>query len=151
MSTIHDMTEPARQQSETKLSSTEDLSSRIQTRRRDLGWSLAEVAKRTGLSRGYINALELGKGKRPGADVIRRLEDVLGPIADVDRHLGDLPAGLAALARERNLPPSELRVLAALRIRGSQPASPERWRFIYDALLLSETMDSLDSTGSGSD
>jgi hypothetical protein len=32
-------------------------------------------------------------------------------------------------------------MLAGLRIQGQQPVTKERWRFIYDALLASEQMD----------
>jgi transcriptional regulator with XRE-family HTH domain len=118
------------------------LGSKLRGARERLGWSLSETAKRTGLSRAYISALELGRGKRPGADVVRRLEDVFGPLRDVGPEPAeDLPEGLDALAKERQLPESEIRVLAGLRIRGEQPQTPERWRFIYDALVASEAMD----------
>lgn len=114
--------------------------------RERMGWSLSETAKRTGLSRAYINALERGKGKRPGADAVRRLEDVFGPLRDAEPAVIDsAPPGLRALAGERHLPSTEVRMLAGLRIRGQQPISKERWRFIYDALLASEQMDGEDS------
>lgn len=115
---------------------------RLRKARERLGWSLSEAAERTGLSRAYINALERGRGKRPGADAVRRLEDVFGPLRTPDdRDVAAAPPGLKALARERHLPEAEVRVLAGLRIRGRQPMSKERWRFIYDALLASEQMD----------
>lgn len=117
-----------------------ELASRIRDARSRHGWSLAEVARRTGLSRAYINALEHGRSRRPGADALRRLEDVLGPLLTPPT-FDHLPSGLERLARDRNLPASEVRVLASLRIAGRQPVSPERWRFIYDALIASETMD----------
>jgi transcriptional regulator with XRE-family HTH domain len=118
-----------------------EIASRILAARAKHGWSLAEVARRTGLSRAYINALEHGKSRRPGADAIRRLEDVLGPLVSPPV-LDHLPGGLERLARDRNLPASEIRALASLRIAGRQPVSSERWRFIYDALIASEAMDS---------
>lgn len=115
---------------------------RLREARTRLGWALSEAAERTGLSRAYINALERGRGKRPGADVVRRLEDVFGPLrTPEDRDLVSAPPGLRALARERHLPEAEVRVLAGLRIRGRRPMSEERWRFIYDALVASEQMD----------
>jgi transcriptional regulator with XRE-family HTH domain len=124
----------------------EAFAQRLREARTRLGWSLSEAAERTGLSRAYINALERGRGKRPGADAVRQLEDVFGPLrAPDDREFVDAPPGLRALARERHLPEAEVRVLAGLRIRGRQPLSMERWRFIYDALLASEQMDAEDS------
>ncbi len=114
---------------------------RIAERRAELGWSLAEVARRTGLSRAYIHALEKGRGKRPGADVVRKLEEVLGPLTDSREVRLTAPASLQALAKERSLPDSEIAVLAALKVRGEPPKTLERWRFIYDALLASESMD----------
>ncbi len=121
-----------------------EIGPRIAEARKRLEWSQAEVARRSGLSRAYVNALELGRGKRPGADVLRRLEDVLGPLSDrgeVSDGRAALPRGLAAIARERGIPASELRVLAGLRVRGAQPRSEQRWRFIYDALIASEGLE----------
>lgn len=128
-------------------SSTDDpFAARLREAREKLGWSLSEAAGRTGLSRAYINTLERGRGKRPGADAVRRLEDVFGPLLTPDdRDFAGAPPGLRELARERHLPEAEVRVLAGLRIRGRQPMSKERWRFIYDALLASEQMDGGDA------
>ena len=56
-----------------------------------------------------------------------------------------MPAGLRTLASERRLPTSQVRVLAELRVRGLQPESAARWRFIYDALVASEAMEALTS------
>ena len=122
----------------------ESLGEGIRRARTQRGWSLAEVARRSGLSRAYIGALELGKGKRPGADAVRRLEDVLGPLGGGVYAItspSGIPEGLAALARSRRLPQSEVRLLAALRVRGTSPQSAQRWRFIYDALVASEAFD----------
>lgn len=115
----------------------------IAERRKQLGWSFAEVANRTGLSRAYIHALERGRTKRPGADAVRRLEEVLGPLMPTSSAPADIPPGLAQIAQDRAIPASELRVLANLRIRGQQPKSADRWRFIYDALLASESIEDL--------
>lgn len=127
---------------QTNSSATEAFGERLRAARERSGWSLAQTAERTGLSRAYINALERGRSKRPGADAVRRLEDVFGPLQGTEEQsVESAPPGLQALARERRLPASEVRMLAGLRIRGQQPASKERWRFIYDALVASEQMD----------
>ncbi len=126
----------------------EELGRRIREARARNGWSLAEVSSRSGLSRAYINSLERGMGRRPGADVMRRLEDALGVLREPpDYDQADVPAGLQALASERRLPSSQVRVLAELRVRGLQPESAARWRFIYDALVASEAMEALPSNG----
>lgn len=117
------------------------LGDRLRAARGKHEWSLADVAERTGLSRGYIHALEKGKAKRPGAEAIRRLEDVLGPLLLPAEREPDVPAGLAALADKRQLPASEVRALANVRIQGRQPQSLERWEFIYNVLVTSESMD----------
>jgi transcriptional regulator with XRE-family HTH domain len=100
------------------------------------------VARRSGLSRAYVHTLEQGGAKRPGADAIRRLEDVLGPLR-APRGTPDpaVPSPLARVAEERNIPASEVRMLAGLRVRGRQPMSEQRWRFIYDAIVASEQLD----------
>ena len=127
------------------------LAARLKEARSRLGWSLAEVSRRTGLSRAYVNALELGRGKRPGASTLQRLEDALGPLIDHEQRKNvAIPSGLRTIARERHIPESEVRVLASLRIRGLQPQTEQRWRFIYDALLSSESMDSSRRNDSGS-
>ena len=100
------------------------------------------MARRTGLSRAYISALENGHSKRPGADAIRRLEEAVGPLVahGVGRSI-DVPPGLESLAKSRALSAGEVQILAGLRVRGDQPQTEERWRFIYDALVASEGLD----------
>ncbi len=105
------------------------------------GWSLAEVSRRTGLSRAYLNALEHGRSRRPGANVVRKLEDLFGSLTEVPPLDLAVPAGLSEAARERRIPPSEVRLLAGMRVRGQQPQSRERWAFILDAMLMSESVE----------
>lgn len=128
---------------ETNLSSIEAqaLATRLKEARTSRGWSLAEVADRAGLSRGYIHALEKGKAKRPGAEAVRRLEDVLGPLLLPAEREADIPPGLAELADKRQLPPGEVRALANVRVQGRQPQSLDRWELIYNVLVTSESMD----------
>jgi transcriptional regulator with XRE-family HTH domain len=115
----------------------------LRSRRTDLGWSLADLAGRTGISRAYISALERGRSKRPGAETIRKLEDVVGPLINHESRAASIepPQGLAELAAERGLSPSDVKALSTLSVRGRAPRSKERWAFIYQALLSSESMD----------
>jgi transcriptional regulator with XRE-family HTH domain len=120
----------------------QELAQRIRAARSRNGWSLADVARRSGVSRAYVHALEQGRAKRPGADALRRLEDVLGPLqSGPAKSDATIPAGLARVAEERSIPPGEVRMLAGLRVGGRQPSTQQRWRFIYDAIVASERLD----------
>lgn len=112
----------------------------LRERREELGWSLADVAERTGLSRAYVHALERGRTKRPSAATVRSMESAFGSLSPSVAPT-DAPPGLAALAAEHGLSPEDVAALAALRIRGRRPESKERWSFIYQALLVSESID----------
>jgi transcriptional regulator with XRE-family HTH domain len=131
-------------QTKTSITTAPDsLGSRIRVARTGRGWSLAEVARRTGLSRAYINAIENGRSSRPGAETIVRLEEALGPLVVRGREtLIEVPPGLKSLAKSQSLSTGEIQILAGLRVRGYQPQTEERWRFIYDALVASESLDS---------
>jgi transcriptional regulator with XRE-family HTH domain len=125
------------------MSTIEDVPSwgdRIRKRRTHLGWSLADLAEQTRLSKAYISAIERGHSKRPGADVVRRLEAALG-LTDPESATADLPSGLAEVVEEHGMTNAEAAALAGLRIRGRQPQTKQRWDFIYKAMLASESLD----------
>lgn len=113
----------------------------LRERRSALGWSLADLADRTGLSRAYISALERGRSKRPGANTMRRLEEAVGQLFDIGSGQPEAPPGLSEFARERGLSNSDVEALSSLRVRGRAPQTKERWEFIYQALLASESFD----------
>lgn len=141
-----------------------DLPARIAEGLRDArehhGWTVREVAARTGVSAAYVNRLERGDVTRPGADVVRRLEDVIGPLAAPPQRSESppaalprrgrraagpassvLPDGLLQLAEEQGLSAADVVVLSALRFNGRQPRTIERWRVIHEALAASEELD----------
>lgn len=107
------------------------------------------MSKRSGVSRAYISAIERGKGKRPGADIVRRLEAVLGVTGPETDPAAEAPPGLEEVARELNLDSDEVAFLSGLRIRGQQPRTKERWDFIYKAMLASESLDAPSRYGGG--
>src|SRR5207248_1673571 len=131
-----------RQQLQTTSSEVEEsLGGLVRRERQGLGWSLSQLADRTGLSKAYLSAIERGKSRRPGAETVRRLEGALGQLTHRSPEALDAPSGLIELATERGLSQTELRSLSAIRIRGKQPRTKERWSFIYEALLSSESID----------
>jgi transcriptional regulator with XRE-family HTH domain len=111
-------------------------------------WSLADLADRTGLSRAYISAIERGKSKRPGADVVRRLESALG-ISEIADDRPEPPVALRLVGREHGLTADEIEALAAIRIDGKQPQTKQRWDFIFRALLASEPLDNVPGVYTG--
>jgi transcriptional regulator with XRE-family HTH domain len=120
---------------------TQDWGTKLRQARLARGWSLAGVADRTGLSRAYISAIERGQSKRPGAEVVRRLESALGIPERGDIAPLETPAALASVAEEHGLSAKEVEALAGIRIHGKQPQSKQRWDFIFQALLASEPLD----------
>jgi transcriptional regulator with XRE-family HTH domain len=119
--------------------------SELVRRRHERGWSLNDLSDRTGLSRAYLSAIERGRTKRPGAETLRRLEAAVGPADKVPPIPSEAPPGLAQVAEDFNLTSADVATLASLRIRGRQPRSKERWSFIYQAMLTSESLDEVES------
>ena len=71
---------------------------------------------------------------------MRKLEAALGPLAPT-KVPAETPPGLASLAAEQGLSEADVSALSNLRVRGRQPLTKERWSFIYQALLASESID----------
>lgn len=49
----------------------------IKSRRLEIGWSLNEVSLKTGINSSYINRLEKGERRNPGATALFRLSKAL--------------------------------------------------------------------------
>ena len=114
----------------------------MRTFRKESGLSLSELAKRAGLSKGYLSAIENEPPdgpRRPSADILLRVADVLGVrVADL---LGEddlvVPASLRTYADAEDLGQADVRMLAGIKFRGMQPQTVEAWRFVYTAIKLS--------------
>lgn len=70
----------------------ERLSTRVQERRRELGWSQTELAKRAELHLGNINEVEHGRKRSIRADTLFSLAIALKVSADYLLGLTDAPA-----------------------------------------------------------
>lgn len=55
---------------------------RLETRRREMGWSQAELSRRCDIPQGLISRMERGLVKEPGMTVIFRLARTLGTTSD---------------------------------------------------------------------
>ena len=116
------------------------LSEQLRRRREEKNLSAAELARRAGISKGYLSQIEQDDSIRPSGDVLYRLAEALGTtVADLlGRQARPMARGvspsLRAFAEEANLPEPDIRMLAQIRFRGEQPQSKEDWRFLYEAI-----------------
>jgi transcriptional regulator with XRE-family HTH domain len=125
----------------------------IRREREKAGKSLARLADEAGLSKAYLVKVENG-ATNPSLGVLGQIADALevtiadlvgGPIVRFDADEVEVPPSLRAFADEARLTSSEVRTLASIRWRrGEEPRTPERWRYIFDSLRLSRSMDADD-------
>lgn len=115
---------------------------RIKSRRLEMNISLAELARRAEVSKGYLHSIESGETQSPSAEVLFKIAHELGTtIADL---LGEpetpilpdieIPETLRKLAQEDHLTQADIQMLASIRYRGKQPQSVGDWRFIFESI-----------------
>jgi transcriptional regulator with XRE-family HTH domain len=117
------------------------LGERLRQRRTEKNLSLAELARRADLSKGYLHAIENGDTHNPSAEVLFRIANELGTtIADL---LGEvilpttsveIPKSLKDFAREDNLTEADVEMLAGIQYRGKRPETVADWRFIFESI-----------------
>lgn len=128
------------------------LGPRLREAREARGKSVAEVATAADISRSYLHELESAKPSErpvPTASVLLRLAQILGTSIGelVEEHPQKMsaevviPPGLREAALEANLTEAEVHQWAAIRLRGEQPQSKERWQLLIQSLALSEGLD----------
>jgi len=126
----------------------EKLGHKIRFLRQGRGWTLADLAAKTGLSKAYISDLENGSSGKPNIQYIFALAQALGTTLDellhdttakpLTRHKksSDLPSGLAELQQELNLSDEDVERLATVNFRGHRPRDKEGWRFLLETLQM---------------
>jgi transcriptional regulator with XRE-family HTH domain len=127
-----------------------EVGERLRRERGRAGLSLAGLAELTGISKAYLVRLET-QPSNPSLQVLARIADVLdvtvadllgGPRVRVDEDELDVPPLLRAFADDEELNSAEVRTLASIRFRkGEEPRTIERWRYIYNSLRLSRSLD----------
>lgn len=120
------------------------LSDQIRQRRLGQNLSLAELARRAQVSKGYLSQLEnTTDGPRPSADVLYRIAFALGAsvgellekqIPHTGAELTDIPASLREFAHRAQLEEEDIKMLAQIKYKGHQPRTPEDWSFIYESI-----------------
>ena len=112
--------------------------------RGEQGLSLSELARLSGVSKGYLSQVERLNETRPSASTLFALAKALGTSVaallgeregdDAEGQQTDIPDSLRQFAEEARLPPAEVRMLAAIRYRGSAPSGKDDWRYLYESI-----------------
>lgn len=122
------------------------IGARIRELRLQKGLSLTELAHQANVSKSYLSTVENGTGSRPGVAVLHKLAVALGvTLADllgrsvqaVDPGEAGIPSSLQEFAQQNGLPQADIEMLAGIKFRGEAPRTPERWQFIYNAIVMS--------------
>lgn len=123
----------------------ESLGNRVRALRRRQKLSLADLARLSGVSKGYLSQVERSLTVRPSAATIFAIAEALGTTVGelfegkapgVNRlpDGGQVPASLQEFALEVGLPPTDIDMLAQIRYRGVQPRDKEDWRYLYESI-----------------
>lgn len=115
---------------------------RIKQRRTEKGLALAELARRTDISKGYLHNIEGGDVQSPSAEILFKIANELGTtIADLlgeeavdEMQDFEIPDSLKEFAESENLPDVDVMMLAGIQYRGKRPENLEDWRFIYESI-----------------
>jgi transcriptional regulator with XRE-family HTH domain len=132
------------------------LGAKVRFRRQGKGWSLAELAEISKVSKAYISDLENGLAGKPNiqyifniavaldATIDELLQDTTArePRAKKKRAPEELPPGLwdlqqdLASSPETVLTDEEVEKLAQVNFRGNRPRDKEGWRFVLQAIRM---------------
>jgi transcriptional regulator with XRE-family HTH domain len=132
------------------------LGAKIRFHRQGKGWTLTDLAEKSGVSKAYISDLENGVAGKPNIQYIFNIAvafdvtiDELLKDATVTeqrsrkrRSPEELPPGLADLQQELALSPEtalseeEVYRLAQVNFRGNRPKDKEGWRFVLQAIRM---------------
>lgn len=117
--------------------------------RQGKGWTLTDLAAKSGLSKAYLSDLENGVAGKPNIQyvyvVARALDTTLdrllrdaAPLIDPPKpHPSpELPPGLAGLKAEMNLSDEDVEMLATVSFRGNRPQDKEGWRYLLETLRM---------------
>jgi transcriptional regulator with XRE-family HTH domain len=126
------------------------LGHRIRFLRQGKGWSLADLADKSGVSKAYISDLENAAAGKPNVQYVFSIAKALDTTLDGLLHESalerqpsqrkergrQLPPGLAELQRELKLTDEDIETLATVNFRGQRPKDKEGWRFLLQTIQM---------------
>ena len=124
-----------------------NLGEKINKKRKELHWSLDELARKSGVSKAYLSQLENGDSESPSAKILYNIAMALGTsIADLlgkklsPADVDDIPKNLSKAATEHNIPENYIKMLLAVSARTDKDSkkegdlSPEDWFYLYETI-----------------
>lgn len=127
------------------------LSDQLRKHRLDQGLSIAELARRSKVSKSYLSQLENNiNGLRPSADALYKIAFALGTtvsellekqVGKDDDELTEIPEGLRKFAMTEQLSEQEIKMLARIEYRGQRPRTIADWKFLYESIKRSVRPD----------
>ena len=127
------------------------LGHKVRFLRQGKGWTLSDLAEKSGISKAYISDLENGAAGKPNIQYVYAitlaLDVTLNDLLDDTtaraserskrkRTERDLPPGLSELQEELRLSDDEVDMLAQVNFRGYRPKDKEGWRFLLEAIKM---------------
>jgi transcriptional regulator with XRE-family HTH domain len=115
---------------------TDHLGEKIKRLREERGMPLSKLARRSGVSRGYLHLIEKGESS-PTEEKLAAIAAALGVlISDLvgelkDDPFSDIPDSLKEFAKARNLPSSDVAMLNRISYRGKRPTTVAEWQVLY--------------------
>ena len=120
------------------------LGQRVRALRHAQKLSLSEVARLSGVSKGYLSQVERSPTARPSVAILFAIARALGttvaqlyenqdlePLFPDDLDISD---SLREFSEEAGLPPTDIEMLAGIRYRGASPETKEDWHFLYESI-----------------
>lgn len=121
------------------------LGEKIKERRKKLGWSLDELAKKSNISKAYLSQLETGESERPSAKILYNIAVILGiSIAEL---LGktlilkerdeQVPKPLEKAAIEHGWSQDDIKMLLGVALRAKKnkkDLTPKDWFLLYETI-----------------
>lgn len=114
---------------------------KIQRRRNELNMSLSELARRSGISRGHLHAIESGESSlteeklQSVANALGLLvSQLIGEIGDLSELPMDIPDSLREFADQDNLTSADVMMLSRINYRGKKPQTLNEWRVLFTVI-----------------
>jgi len=113
--------------------------------------TLDELSEKSGVSKPYLWQLENEDDKKPSADILFKIAEVLEttiadlmgyPVTVHDETVKKLPKALQEFVKkakqmELNLSDEDVQMLAKIKLRGKSPKTAEDWEYVYQSIMRS--------------